>query len=421
MGVSVYGPGIKCINMVVHDTAQGFSAYDASPNSEFYGNLVYYNGFVSAARNAGHGIYLQNVSGSKVVADNFVGDNADEGIQIYGSGSANVVGFDIEGNSLYNTSSWPTPNYQYNLIIAGGANRKNITYSNNFSYFPLTNGNGFIAFGQYTNGQDITIQNNVFAGGFQTVEVSDEAGPVNFTKNTLVAGNASLRLVLLDTFPNLSGYTWNNNTYYDQTTYHFYLDQSGKAGLYETFAAWRNTTGFDASSTYQTSAPTGVWVYVRPNKYETKRANVTIYNWDQKPSVSVDLSKVLSAGDRFVIQDAQNFYGPSVYQGTYQGGTVNFRMTSLPKATPIGFAAPAHTAPQFGTFVVVPLASLGVPSAATFVGLDAATQGSWQGKYGSDGYSIPNYGQSLPSYADVRGDKCAGHTLGLPARATCEH
>jgi len=40
-----------------------------------------------------------------------------------------------------------------------------------------------------------------------------------------------------------------------------------------------------------------------------------------------------------------------------------------------------------------------VSSNVTFVGLDAATQGNWQGKYGADGYAIANSNQSVPSYA----------------------
>ena len=118
-GVGVYAPGVRFINNVVHDTAQGFSAYDASSDSVFYGNLSYYNGFVAPDRNHGHGVYMQNATGTKLVQDNIVGDNADEGFQIYGSGNANVVGFRISGNAAYNSSSWPSPHYQYNFLIAG--------------------------------------------------------------------------------------------------------------------------------------------------------------------------------------------------------------------------------------------------------------------------------------------------------------
>ena len=37
-------------------------------------------------------------------------------------------------------------------------------------------------------------------------------------------------------------------------------------------------------------------------------------------------------------------------------------------------------------------------ASASFVGLDTTTRGSWQAKYGADGYVIPNLTQSIPSY-----------------------
>src|SRR5262249_34295816 len=160
----------------------------------------------------------------------------------------------------------------------------------------------------------------------------EQAGPVLFSGNRLIAGNASQRMILLDTFPSLSGYTWNNNTYYDGTSLHFDVDRTGTSGLYETFASWQSANAFDSASTYSASLPTGPWVYVRPNKYESKRANITIYDWNSSATVAVDLSGILSPGDQFVIQDAQNFYGPPVVQGTYQGGTISVPMTGLAKA-----------------------------------------------------------------------------------------
>jgi hypothetical protein len=365
LGVGAYGPGNKFINLVVHDTTQGFSGFNAAPDNEFYGNLSYYNGFVGTDRNHGHGMYLQNISGTKTVSDNFVFDNADEGIQVYGSGNASLVNFVIIGNTLFNNDSWPTPNYQYNLIIAGGQTRKNITVQNNYSYFPAgANAEGFGGqFGQYSAGQDVTVTNNVFANGYAPVGFTGQAGPVSFTHNIVVAATDALRCITIDLWPGetLASYTWDGNTYYDQSFGHFFRgsapeEGSGSfSGSNESFASWQSQTKFDAHSTYKQSAPTGGWIYVRPNKYEAKRANVTIFNWDQQPTVFVDLSSVLSPGDQYVIQDAQNFYGPAVESGVYSGKPVPIKMKSLAKAVPVGFATPPHTAPRFGTFIVLPL------------------------------------------------------------------
>ena len=359
-GVATYGPNNKFINMVVHDTAQGFSAYATSPDNEFTGNLSYYNGNLpypscpGGDRNHGHGMYLQNASGLKIVQDNIVGDNADLGMQVYGSGNASVQGFRILGNALYNTSSWPTPYFQYNLLIAGGGVRKDIQVQNNYSYFTPSYDYGFVNFGQYTPGQDILVQNNVFAGGYTGVSMYGQSGPVNFTGNTVFIRPSAYQEIILQmtSGQSVGSYTWDNNTYYGRNFFNFTSNYD--------FAGWKGATQFDAHSSFNPNAPTGVWVYVRPNKYEPKRANIIIYNWDLNSQVAVDLSNVLRSGDAFVIQDAQNFYGPPVVKGVFNGTAVSIPMTNLPKASPIGFATPAHTAPQFGTFVLL-LSSSGTP------------------------------------------------------------
>ena len=216
------------------------------------------------------------------------------------------------------------------------------------------------SFGQYTIGDDMKVTDNVLANGFAPGVFTGESGPVTFTGNTVVAGTDAMRAVTLDLWPeqNLANYTWDRNTYYDQSPYHFYqgvtTNGSNFSGANKLFKDWQAQTGFDAHSKYEQSAPKGVWVYVRPNKYEPKRANVTIFNWDLAGAVSVDLSGVLKAGDHYVVQDAQNFYGPAVASGTYTGKPVSIPMSGLTKAAPVGFPAPPHTAPSFGTFVILP-------------------------------------------------------------------
>ncbi len=355
-GVGVYAPGVRFINNVVHDTAQGFSAYDASNDSVFYGNLSYYNGFVAPDRNHGHGFYMQNVTGTKLLQDNIVGDNADEGFQIYGSGSANVVGFRVFGNASYNSSSWPTPHYQYNFLVAGGASRKDIFFNQNYSFFDPAAGVGLVDFGQYTPGQDITVTNSVFVGGYTGPDVSMQSGPVVFAGNKSYVHSGAVQQARLELGPNqnTSGWTWDTNQYYGKNLFFTGSTDGNTAhGVNLDFNEWKSATGFDANSSFSDAPPSGTWIYVRPNEYESKRANIIIYNWDLSDSVAVDLSSVLSSGDSYVIQDAQNFYASPVASGTYTGSPVSIPMKNLAKAAPVGFNAPAHTGPLFGTFVVL--------------------------------------------------------------------
>jgi uncharacterized protein (TIGR03437 family) len=355
-GVGVYAPGVRFIDNVVHDTAQGFSAYDASNDSVFYGNLSYYNGFVAPDRNHGHGFYMQNIAGTKLLQDNIVGDNADEGFQIYGSGNANVVGFRVFGNASYNSSSWPAPHYQYNFVVAGGASRKDIFFNQNYSFFDPAADAGLVDFGQYTPGQDIKVTNSVFVGGYTGPDVSMQAGPVVFTGNKSYVRSSAVQQARLELGPgqNTNGWTWDTNQYYGKNLFFTGTTDGNSAhGVNLDFNGWKTATGFDANSSLSDGPPTGTWIYVRRNEYESKRANIIIYNWDLNDSVAVDLSTVLQSGDSYRIQDAQNFYASPVVSGTYSGSPISIPMKNLAKAAPVGFKAPAHTAPLFGTFVVL--------------------------------------------------------------------
>jgi hypothetical protein len=113
-------------------------------------------------------------------------------------------------------------------------------------------------------------------------------------------------------------------------------------------------------NTFHTSEPTATVVRVRPNKYETGRANIVVYNWGRASAVPVDISAArLPMGAAFQIRDAQDYFGRPVYQGTYDGRPVNLVMTGLRASAPVGAVpvVPPHTAPKFAAFVVVPTSS----------------------------------------------------------------
>ena len=200
------------------------------------------------------------------------------------------------------------------------------------------------------------MTNSVFVGGYTGPDVSMQAGPVVFAGNKTYVRSSAVQQARLELGPNqnTNGWTWDTNQYFGKNL--FFLgstDGNTAQGVNRDFDGWKHATGFDANSSFSASSPAGKWIFVRKNDYESKRANIVIYNWDLSDSVSVDLSGVLGSGDSFVIQDAQNFYGAPVVSGTYSGGPVAIPMKNLAKAAPVGFNAPAHTAPLFGTFVVM--------------------------------------------------------------------
>jgi len=146
-----------------------------------------------------------------------------------------------------------------------------------------------------------------------------------------------------------SDYHWDNNTYFGPTPGALF-SWNGK-GL--NFSQWRDATGFDRSSSFTANSPSGVKVVVRPNRYEKGRANIAIYNWDHKASVSVDVSQVLQAGDAYELRDVQDLFGAPVLAGKYSGGPLQVPMTpGKMMRSPAGGSAPPSTLPEFGAFLL---------------------------------------------------------------------
>src|SRR5262249_34787894 len=113
---------------------------------------------------------------------------------------------------------------------------------------------------------------------------------------------------------------------------------------------------------YGSTRPTGTWIYVRPNAYEAKRANIVVYNWDLDSTVDVDVSGILSSGDGYEVRNAADFFGAPVLTGTYSGGSLTLPMTGLSVATPVGVGAPPPSGPEFNVFVLLPASPGGSPT-----------------------------------------------------------
>jgi hypothetical protein len=295
-------PGIKFINLVVHDTRQGFSIWDGSINAEVYGCLVYYNGWVSSDRGHGHGIYTQNTDGSRLIADNISFSNLSHGIHAYGSDSARIDDITLEGNVLFN-------NPERNFLLGGSSVAHNPILTGNFSY----NGGGAGQLGHAAGFADGILTGNYFLK-------SD--------------GTIALRFRSVD------------------------------ASEIETFAnnfVWGDTDGFSTRSfsdnTSLSDRPEGVRIFVRPNAYEEGRANIVVLNFEGRESVSVDVGDVLNVGDAFELRDAQNFFGSPALSGTYHGGALEVPMDASEVVEPVGDLdgeyVNGHTSSEFGVFILV--------------------------------------------------------------------
>lgn len=314
-GLDVYGPNTKFINLVIHDAQNGVGLWSSAVNAELYGSLIYNNGIEWTDRGHGHSIYTQNASGTKRLEDNIMFNGFSFGIHAYTQGGA-IDNFVMDGNVSFNHGNLSSGGRKSNLLLGGGQVARNPIITNNHLYnSPATGGRG-ADLGYGTACASGRVQNNVF--------VSDTALMFNCSATTL-SGN------------------------------HIYGGYNFPAGTY-------------SSNTYYSARPAGSWVTVRPNRYEPGRGHIVIYNWARAGQVAVNLAQAgLAPGDGYEIKDAQNFYGPPVVNGVYNGGTVNVPMTSNVVALPIGNAhvTPQHTGLDFGVFVVLRTSGSTGPTAPT--------------------------------------------------------
>jgi hypothetical protein len=356
----IWGVGTKFINCIIHDTAGGLSVWNAD-NSELTGNIVFNIGGYGTDRGHGHDFYLQNAAPAVLkVIDNIGFNNFDMGIQAYGSVTAYVQNIQLMGNIIF-SSGILYGQLVDNVIVGDGVNGPSgIVLDTNFLYHnpDLDQGYNELGYLWTPRANDAVVTNNYFIGGKQAVNL-ERWDTLTFQGNTIYAKQQDESMLIYRPDQQPATYNHGNNRYYGSgqftinpgcTTWPCPTTQV------VTFANWRAATGLDKGSTYTSGAPTGVWTNVRPNHYEPGRANIVIFNWDLKSSVSVDLSASgIKVGDQYQIRDAENWYNGAVASGTYTGAPVTIPMTGLTVVQPVGSVPypAAHTAPQFGVFVLL--------------------------------------------------------------------
>jgi len=308
-GVTSHAPGARFINLIIHDMRIGVGIWSSSPDSEVYGSLIYHNGYEAADRGHGHGIYSQNLSGTRKLTDNILFGGFSHGIHAYGSDAAALNNIQLEGNIVFNSGVLWTY-FDRNILLGGGRLAENSVVKRNYTYYGAERRGGENNIGYAAGCSNLVAEGNYWAHLGQ-YPLAIQTNCTGIVQNNVMVGAASNELRAR--FP--------ANTYFGQT------------------------------------APTGVQAFVRPNRYETGRSNVVVYNWARSAAVSVSLAGTgLNVGDYYEIRDVQDYFGQPVTAGTYLGTPVQIPMTSTYAAPPAGSVQriPAHTTSQFGAFIVMP-------------------------------------------------------------------
>jgi hypothetical protein len=345
---SAESEGIRFINLIIYDTGGSVDLWDEANDLELYGCIIYNNGWQGDDRGHGHAIYMQNKSGEHRIIDNIIFHQFGYGIHAYGSSSASLKGFNIEGNIVFNNgtlsndTSWP------NLLVGGGTPAERVTIRNNFVYHSPGLKTSVQLDLNSTQNKDITLQGNYFAGGARTFSFR-KWEQVQMRDNTLVGRDTLVRLRPLDS-SYTDNYDWDDNAYYGGGGSPFRDKDNGVD-----FAGWQQGTGFDSNSTYSDSLPASADVFVRPNRYEEGRANIVVYNWPQQSDVAVDVSGVLNNGDSYAVYHVYDLFGTPVASGTYDGSSISLPMSGKTPPQPAGgwVGTPPTSGPEFNAFVLI--------------------------------------------------------------------
>ncbi|MET0028793.1 MAG: Calx-beta domain-containing protein [Candidatus Thiodiazotropha sp.] len=227
-----------------------------------------------------------------------------ENALIYGN-VVNDVGYLAEdrphGPGFYAQNLTDTPRHYDENIVAG-------SFSNPFQIYSRTQGGaalgsmygkGNIVFGGRIIGDDV----NQSGPRVDVLFGDDEGINQHFTENYLYA--VSMRTGAFDAADNEFA---NNHVIYSRTT---------------------ECVACSESSNYVEAHLSKSAVYIRPNAYDPRRANMVVMNADRDPTIAINLGTWASSGDHILVYNAANLTADAVpiAQGIYDGSYFNLSMT----------------------------------------------------------------------------------------------
>jgi hypothetical protein len=348
--IDIRGDRITVANVVAHDLAGGFGFWSEGESGTISGCLVYYNGWQGPDRGHGHAIYAQNARGTKRMFDNIVFHQFGYGIHCYGSEKASLRSFEIDGNTAFHNGCLAEDGGAPGIMVGGGCPVGDVRVTNNV----VVGGGIRLGYPWGVTNEDVVCCDNYCEGlvvrDFRRAEVR---------RNTIVAHSTAVQLEgaarLL-----LSGLLWDENDLHvtDGRWGDTAVVEDGKSrGL--TFSEWQEYTHCDLNSAFAKGRPGELRVIVRPNALEAGRAHVVVLNPRRQEVVEVDLSGVLAVGKAFRMVSAKDVFGPALAAGTYDGLPVRLPMVAVRPPPPVGMpdAQVPATEPEFGAYVVLPVAS----------------------------------------------------------------
>jgi hypothetical protein len=368
-GVYIKAPGVKLINNIIHDVGNGIFHNTSANDSELYGNVIYNVGWDDRTNGlmqggTGHGLYAANSSGFLRVYHNIIATSLGYGFHFYSAGGGELKNLDVQDNvslnngywTRYHDSSYATEGRGTDNYLIGHRPISGAVFTRNFGYHREQRGTQNFELG-YSGVENVsgTVTNNVFVNGINTI---DHFPSLTFTGNYISSFFEVLQFIAAN---RPISTTINNNTYY-----YYRTECPPQFGLTAndtptTVAQWK-ALGFDANSTIHACGVRDATaaVTINPNTYDANRYTVIVNNPASRATVTLNLSSALANGDTFELHNAQDYYGPLVASGTYNG-PISINMTTLKVATPVAHGsmpnstplAQMTSGPQFGAFILI--------------------------------------------------------------------
>ena len=260
----------KVINTRAHKLSEGMSAWSIASNLEIYGNVIYDNGWTDKDRSHGHALYQQNATGTtRLISDNIIAGHMGHGLQIYSTIVKKTFDFSVIGNIFFAAREVEDGNG----IYIGSVDSRNIKFNENFisSYalkYPYlifendlyVNGEKYDANGDryYKTPSDRECSNNLYYSAYASEDFDCDEDKSN-------------------------------------THYNYY---NGQFALNE------------------------IKSYIRPNKYDARRANLVVLNPNREDTVTIDLGIFAKKGDKVKIYNSLDMSTP-LEEGIYNGSYAN--------------------------------------------------------------------------------------------------
>lgn len=331
-GITCTAENIKFINMIIHDTGTGIDCWKTAKNSETYGCIIYHigNNLLNGTNleGHGHGMYLQNDTfGTKLIHNNIIFNTYGYGIKVWQTTTTAALGnFDIQRNIVFNSGAASenlggvgnnsrTHNF---FVVANGENNpvRNTVIKHNYTYADQTMPRPSVnAFGLNYGVLNMTLDSNVLMCQTRLGHNNTPIFDASVKGNQIIGGIPPV--------------------------YGIYL--------------WGFTQADYPQNNFIPIVPTsGLSYFVLPNKYESDRSHIVIYNWDNSNSVTVNITNTgLQNGDQYELINTLDYY-EDVITKTYDGsGTITIPMIGHTAVQAIGSKQkPIISFPTFGAFLL---------------------------------------------------------------------